>query len=317
MGFIGKRLVTTILTLFLVSLLSFSAFRLIPGDAALLSLGTEASEEQIESLRLEMGLDKSFPQQYFSWLQKLFTGQLGNSARFRGASISGMILSRLPVTISLAFFSFILIILIAVPVSVFSVKKENSLCDRIVNSLTALGVSLPGFFLGIIFIWIFGILLKFFVPGAYRGSPEAPAGFSLFLFFPALAIALPNSALLIKFLRTSIFKEFHSDYARTAKSKGGSRQCVLWAHVLKNASLPAITLLGMITGEILSGSIVIEQVFEIPGIGRLLLASITARDYPMIQTLIIYIAFAVILANTLADIALQIVDPRIRLTEKV
>ena len=317
MGFIGKRLAITVLTLFLVSIFTFGAFRLIPGDAALISLGTEASEEQIAVLRSDLGLDKGLPEQYFSWLVNFLTGNLGNSARFRGASVSGIIQSRLPVTFSLAFLSFLLIILIAVPVSVFSVKKENSLTDRIVTTLTALNISMPGFFLGILFIWIFGVLLKFFVPGAYVSYGENPAAFFGYLFFPALAIAMPNAALVVKFLRSSIFREFRSDYVRTARSKGGSHFRILRRHVLKNASLPAITLLGMIAGEILSGSIVIEQVFGIPGIGRLLIASINARDYPLIQTIIIYIASAVIVANTLADIVLQIVDPRIRLSEKV
>ena len=316
MGFIGKRLFITLLTLFLVSILSFSAFRLIPGDAALLSLGTEASVEQVENLRIEMGLDKNHAEQYLSWLGGLFSGQLGNSARFRGASISGMIMERLPVTFALAGLSFLFVILIAIPLSVFSVKKENSLANHIVNFLTALGVSLPGFFLGIILIWVFGILTKLFVPGAYTSYLENPIRFFNYLIFPAIAIAVPNAALVVKFLRSSIFKEFHSDYVRTARSKGSSRTRQLTGHVLKNASLPVITLLGMIAGEILSGSIVIEQVFGIPGTGRLLIASITARDYPMIQTLIMYIAAAVILANTLADIVLQMIDPRIHLTEK-
>ena len=317
MSFIGKRLTITVITLFLVSLLSFGAFRLIPGDAALLSLGTEASEEQVETLRQEMGLDKPFIEQYVSWLGKLMSGQLGNSARFRGASVSGMILDRLPVTLSMAGLSFLFIIIISGAVSLLSVKKENSLTDRIVSFFTAMGISLPGFFLGILFIWIFGILMKLFIPGAYTGYREDKAAFFGYLIFPALAIALPNTALLVKFLRSSIFREFHNDYVRTARSKGGGRTHILRRHVLKNASLPAITILGMITGEIFSGSIVIEQVFGIPGIGRLLISSITARDYPMIETLIIYIAFAVILANTLADIALQIIDPRIRLSEKL
>jgi ABC-type dipeptide/oligopeptide/nickel transport system permease component len=317
MGFIGRRLFITVLTLFLVSVLTFGAFRLIPGDAALLSLGTEATDEQLAALRAEMGLEKSLPAQYFSWVKNFLSGQLGNSARFRGASVSGMILQRLPVTFSLAVLSFLFIILIAVPVSVFSVKKENSPIDRVVNTLTAFNISIPGFFLGILFIWIFGLLLRLFVPGAYVGYEENRAAFLGYLVFPALAIALPNSALVVKFLRASIFREFHSDYVRTARSKGASRSRVLRRHVLKNACLPAITLLGMIAGEILSGSIVIEQVFGIPGIGRLLLASITARDYLMVETLMIYIAFTVILANTLADIVLQIIDPRIRIAEKV
>lgn len=316
MGFIGKRLLVTIFTLFLVSIITFSALRLIPGDAAILSLGTEADAEQVQAMRSEMGLDKSYPEQYIDWLHNLLTGNLGNSARFRGASISGIILERLPVTSSLALFSLLLVIIISVPVSLLSVKKENSLPDRIVTGLTALNISMPGFFLGIVFIWIFGVLLKFFVPGAYVSYSESRAAFTGYLFFPALTIALPNAAFVVKFLRSSIFRELHSDYVRTARSKGGSRSRILKRHVFKNASLPAITLLGMITAEIFSGSIVIEQVFGIPGIGRLLLASITARDYPVIGTLMIYIAFIVILANTLADIILQILDPRIRLTGK-
>jgi ABC-type dipeptide/oligopeptide/nickel transport system permease component len=183
--------------------------------------------------------------------------------------------------------------------------------------LTALNISTPGFFLGVVFIWIFGVLLKFFIPGAFVSYRESAAAFWRSLVFPALSIALPNAALVVKFLRTSILREFHSDYVRTARSKGASRFYILIRHVIKNASLPAITLVGMITGEIFSGSIVIEQVFSIPGIGRLFITSITARDYPMIETLMIYIAFMVIMANTMADIALQIVDPRIRLSEKV
>ena len=317
MGFIIRRLIITLITLFLVSLVTFAAFSLIPGDAALMTLGIEAQDEQLALLRAEMGLDRSFHEQYFSWLGSFLTGKLGSSARFRGASISQMILERLPVTKSLALLSFILIILISVPVSLLSVKKENSVLNRIVTSLTALGISTPGFFMGIVFIWIFGIVFRLFVPGAYVSYRESIIGFVGCLFFPALAIALPNAALLVKFLRSSIIRELHCDYVRTARSKGGSWKFILQKHVLKNASLPVITLLGMITGEIFSGSIVIEQVFGIPGIGRLLISSIAARDYQVIETLIIYISFVVILANTLADIALQIIDPRIRLAKKV
>lgn len=317
MRFIGKRLLITLLTLFLVSVLTFAAFRLIPGDSALLSLGLEAQEEQIEALRAEMGLNKSFPEQYVSWLWKFLSGNLGNSSRFMGTPISGIIAERLPVTFALAGISFLFIIIIALPLSLVSTKKENSLLNHIITSLTALNISIPGFFLGVLLIWIFGITLKLFVPGAHTSYNEDPAAFFGSLVFPALAIAMPNAALVVKFLRSSVFRELHSDYVRTARSKGAGRQRILRAHVLKNACLPSITLLAIIAGEILSGSIVIEQVFGIPGIGRLLIASITSRDYIMIETIIIYIAFVVILANTIADIVLQIIDPRIRLTEKV
>ncbi|MDR0513006.1 MAG: ABC transporter permease [Treponema sp.] len=317
MGFIARRLAITVLTLLLVTILSFSAFRLIPGDAALIALGLEATEAQVQALRAELGLDRSFPAQYLMWLGNFLSGNLGNSTRFMGVPIADLILQRLPVTIALAGLSFLLILLISIPVTLLSVKKENSLADRVVTTLTALSISIPGFFLSLLFIWIFGLTFRLFVPGAFVSFSSDPVAFFAYLFFPALAIALPNSALVIKFLRSSIFREFQADYARTALSKGADRSHVLHRHVLKNACLPAITLFGMITGDILSGSIVIEQVFGIPGIGMLLLTSITARDFPLIQTLIVYIAFAVVLANTLADIVLQIIDPRIRLAGKV
>jgi len=317
MRYIGKRLAITFLTLFLVSLLTFGAFRLIPGDAAILSLGLDTQDEQIEVLRSEMGLDKNFGHQYISWLGKFLTGNLGNSSRFRGASISGIIGERLPVTFALAFLSFLFIIIIALPASLISTKKENSWSNHLITTLTALNISMPGFFLGVLLIWVFGIIFKLFIPGSYTSYNENLAAFWLSLVFPAIAIALPNAALLVKFLRSSVFRELSGDYVRTARSKGADRSHILRFHVLKNASLPAITILGMIAGEIFSGSIVIEQVFGIPGIGRLLIASITARDYLMIETIIIYIAFVVIMANTLADIVLQIIDPRIRLAEKV
>ena len=316
MGFIGKRLTVTILTLFLVSAVTFGAFRLVPGDAALVSLGTEASEEQIETARAEMGLEKSYPAQYLSWLKNFITGNLGYSSRFRGEQVSQIILERLPVTAALAAMSLCFVLLIALPVSLLTVRREYSITDRIVKTFTALNISIPSFFMGILFIWIFALTFKWFSPGAFVPYREDGAAFFSYLIFPALAIALPNTALVVKFLRASMFRELKSDYVRTARSKGADFSRILKRHVLKNASLPVITLLGMITAEIFSGSIVIEQVFGIPGIGRLLLASISARDFPMIETLLVYIAFAVIIANSLADIALQMVDPRIRLSSK-
>ncbi|MDR3248733.1 MAG: ABC transporter permease [Treponema sp.] len=313
----GKRLSITILTLLLVSLLTFIAFALIPGDPALLALDIDASVEQIAALRMEMGLDKSLPQQYCAWLGKFLMGNLGNSSRFRGASISGMILERLPVTFTLAIFSLVFIFLIAIPVVLVSVRKESGITDRVLNTLTALNISLPGFFLGVLFIWIFGIIFRLFVPGAYVDYRQDPVSFALYLVFPAFAVAMPNAAILIKFLRAQVLQQLRSDYVRSAFSKGASRRQVLYGHVFKNAVTPVVTLMGMIVGEIFSGSIVIEQVFSIPGIGRLLISSITSRDYSMVQTLVVYIAFIVVLANTAADIVIRIIDPRITANDSI
>jgi ABC-type dipeptide/oligopeptide/nickel transport system permease component len=306
--FLGKRLSITLLTLFLVSLLTFLAFALIPGDPALLALGIEADDEQLRALRIEMGLDRGLGARYWSWLGKFLSGDLGNSARFRGAAISVLILERLPVTFSLAALSLVMMLLIAVPAALVPVRRGG---DGVLSVLTALNISLPGFFLGALFIWIFGILLGLFVPGAYVDYRRDFLSFAAYLFFPALALALPNAAILTKFLRAQVLQQLRLDYARSAMARGAGRRRVLYGHVLKNALPPAVTLLGMIVGEIFAGSIVIEQVFGIPGIGRLLISSITSRDYSMVQTLTVYMAFMVVLANTLADILIRVIDPRI------
>ena len=313
MRFIGNRIVITFITLFLVSVLSFASFHLIPGDAAVLSLGVEADETQIADLRAEWGLDKSIPEQYFTWLSKFLTGNLGNSARFRGTPVSELISDRLPVTFTLALLSLFFIILIAIPVSLLPMKMKPTFPDSAINTLTALNISMPGFFIGVLFIWIFGLIFRLFIPGAYIDYRIDAAGFIGYLIFPALAIALPNAAVLVKFLRASIFREWSSGYVRTAKSKGADNKRTLYKHIFKNACLPALTIFGMIIGEVFSGSIVMEQVFSIPGIGRLLIASISSRDYIMTETLVIYVTFVVIIANTAVDIAIQIIDPRIRL----
>jgi ABC-type dipeptide/oligopeptide/nickel transport system permease component len=172
MGFIGKRLFTTLLTVLLVSVLSFAAFHIIPGDAATLALGVEADEAQVAALRHEWGLDRNIVVQYGSWLGKFLTGNLGNSTRFQGASVSALILDRLPVTFNLALLSLVFILLIAFPCSMVGVKKETSPLNRIVTTLAALSISAPGFFLGVLFIWVFGLVFKLFIPGSYVGYDE-------------------------------------------------------------------------------------------------------------------------------------------------
>jgi ABC-type dipeptide/oligopeptide/nickel transport system permease component len=302
--------------MFLVSVFCFLAFSVIRGDPASVRAGVNATQQQLELLREEMGLDKNPFERYFDWLFRFFSGNSGNSLRFPGESISDLIAARLPVTFSLALLSLFFILIISVPVSLLSVRREGGFIDWLVNIFTAAGISVPGFFLGLLFIWFFGIGLRFFSPGVYIDFRESPAGFIGCLFFPALAIAIPNSAFLIKFLRSSLFKEQKSDYVRTARSKGAERPYILRNHVLRNALVPPVTVMGMIIAEVFSGSIVIEQVFAIPGIGRLLIAAITSRDYPLIQNLVVYIAFIVVIANTLAEIAIQIIDPRIRLEKQ-
>jgi peptide/nickel transport system permease protein len=303
--------------MFLVSVFCFLAFSVIRGDAASFLAGTEGSPEYLAALREQIGLNRNVFLRYFDWLGGFLSGNPGNSLRFHGQEISALIMERLPVSFSLALFSIILILIISVPVSLLSVRREGNAVDRIVNFFTAAEISAPGFFLGLLFIWLFGFTAKLFVPGLFIDYRENLGGFIGCLFFPALSIAIPNAAILTKFLRGSLFQELQSPYVRTAKSKGAGNLDILRRHVLKNAVIPSVTMFAMIIAEVFSGSIIIEQVFTIPGIGRLLIAAISSRDYPLIQALMVYTAFIVVLANTLADIVITILDPRITALKEI
>ena len=298
-------------------MLCFLIFSVIRGDPAGFLGGTNITSEQLTQMREDMGLNRNIFTRYFEWLINFLSGNPGISYSFRTESISALISSRLPVTVSLAALSLLLTIIISFSVSLFTVKREGNTADNTVNFLTAAGISAPGFFLGLLFIFIFGFTFNLFIPGNFIDFSENFFGFIGCLFFPALAIAIPNSAVLIKFLRSSIFQELKSDYVRTAKSKGASSIYILRRHALKNACLPSVTVLGMIIAEVFSGSVIIEQVFTIPGTGRLLISAISSRDYPLIQALMVYIAFIVVAANTLADIFITILDPRINQSGKI
>lgn len=310
-----RKVFTFFLTLFLVSLLTFLAFNIIPGDPAQLILGTNASPQQLAVLHRQLGLNEPLPMRYFKWLIGFFGGNLGTSIKY-SVSVRSLIASRLPVTSVLAGIALLLILLFSIPIGVFCAKKKDTVIDRLLGTVTMMNISVPNFFLGILFIWIFGILLKCFTPGGYIRFNENPMGFLVYMFFPALAIALPNIATVIKFIRTSFIGQLKLDYVRTAYSKGNGDTAVLYRHVMKNALVPVITLFGMILSEVFSGSIIIEQVFGIPGIGRLLITSILSRDFPLVESLVVYIAAIVVTANLLVDILLQTIDPRIRIHSK-
>ncbi|GHV33913.1 peptide ABC transporter [Clostridia bacterium] len=311
MGFLARRVLTALLTLLLVSLMTFAAFNIIPGDPARVIAGVNASEEQVEQIRERMGLNASLPSRYFSWLAGFVTGDAGKSLRF-DTDVGELISERLSVTLWLALMSAALTSLIAFPAALLTTRRENSPVDRVTNTVSTISLSVPGFFLGVVLIWIFSLTLKLFTAGRYVPLSESVPGFFGYMFFPALAIAVPCSAMVLKFLRSSIFQQKNADYVRTAYSMGNTPARVLSRHIARNALIPAVTFMGMIAGDIFGGSIVTEQVFSVPGIGRLLITSVAARDFPLLQTLVVYIAFAVVAANTLVDIAIQLIDPRVR-----
>ena len=299
MKFFIKKLITLIITLLLISFLTFTAFSVIPGDAALSRLGKDASEQQVEALREEMGLNDSLPVRYVRWIGGAVTGDFGESYRYEGISVSSLLSDRLPVTVLLSVIALVIILVCSVPLGIASARHAGEWGDIVTNQLTQIIMAIPPFFLGMILTYVFGLILHLFQPGK-------------FLFFPALAIALPKIAMVVKFLRNSVISEMNKDYVRTAFSKGNTRTGVLYSHILKNALIPVITFFALVIAEILAGSIIVEQVFSVPGIGRLLISSISNRDYPVVQAIVLYITAVVVIINFIVDVLYQFLDPRVK-----
>lgn len=314
--YLGKKLITLIMTLFLVSAAVFLAFQIIPGDVVTSILGTEATPEMEAKLREELGLTEPPVKQYFHWIGGILRGDLGVSYRYSRnmnemMPVAELIGDKLPVTLWLAAFSFVLILLISLPLGVIWAKSANPALDAVLGVLTQASMAIPSFFLGILVTYLFGIVLHFFVPGGYVSYEKDFPAFLGYLFFPALSVAIPKIAMTARFLRNSMLTQMGADYVRTAYGKGCTRRRVMYGHVLRNALMPVVTFLGMIVAEIVAGSIVIEQVFGLPGIGRLLVSSVNNRDFPVVEVLILYITFVVILVYFLVDILYRVIDPRI------
>lgn len=312
MRYVVKKLGVLIATLLIVTLLAFIAFQIIPGDPVVRMLGTEYTESRAEELRAELGLDRPWPERYVNWLSDFITGDMGTSYAY-SIPVSELIQSRVPVTFTLTAMSFLMIILISIPLGVFIARYEHSGLDRLFTIFNQITMSIPPFFLGIILIYLFGFILRLFTPGKYVPYTDNVWGFITYLICPAIAIALPKCAMTIKLLRSAILSEMDADYVRTAYSKGNTKSSVLYRHVLRNAIIPVITFVAMTIADIIAGSIIVEQVFGIPGMGRMLLNSIGSRDYPVVQAIVVIIAVLVVLVNFIVDIVYQYTDPRIRL----
>jgi ABC-type dipeptide/oligopeptide/nickel transport system permease component len=310
--FILRKAVELLATLLLVSLLTFLAFSVIPGDTARVMLGANATTEQVEALRVELGLDKPLPVRYLSWLGGAFTGSLGNSTQYR-TSVSGLIVSRLPVTLGMSILAFVMIIAIAYPLAVLSSRKPGKFADQVCSVLGHILFAIPPFVLSLLLIFIFGSLFKNFSVGNYVGPS---VNFSLYLqslMLPAFAIALPKIAMTFKFLRSSIIEQKASDYVATAKSHGLSDVKILMRHILPNSNVSSITIISIVLSDILGGSLIVEQVFNLPGLGRLLLSAISQRDFPLLSGIVFYLALVTVLLYFAADIFSSLSDPRIRI----
>lgn len=310
MRYAGKKIVTMFLTLFAVTLFVFLAFYVISGDPATSMLGTQATPERVEALREEMGLNDPVLVQYGRWALGFLKGDMGTSYSYR-MSVNEMVADKIPVTLTMTIMAFLLMVAISIPLGIYTAKHAGGVIDRTIYMINQVIMAFPPFFAGILITLVFGRIFRLFTPGGYISYDKNFGGFIGYLFFPSLAIALPKAAMAVKLLRSSVINESKLDYVRTAYSRGNRTRDVLYKHVLKNALIPVITFLGMALSDMIAGSIIIEQVFSIPGLGRILLTSISNRDYPVVMAVIVCIALLVLVVNMIVDIIYGLVDPRI------
>ena len=311
--YILKRLAIMVITMILVSFITYAAFAFISGDPAQTMLGTNATPQRVEQLREEMGLNRPFLVRYGSWLAGFVTGDLGVSYNYH-QPVWELVEPKIEITLLLCLISFIMIAALSIPLGLHASQTAEKKTGWIGTIGRQICMAVPPFFIGILVSYLFGIVLRLFQPTGFPDLHRDFLGAVKHLFFAAICLAIPRIAMTVRMLRSTVIGEMQKDYVRTAISRGNDRPAVLSRHVLKNALVPTITFLGQTMAELVAGGIVIEQVFGIPGLGRFLVQSISNRDYPVVQALVVILAFWVVLSGFAADLINQCIDPRLRRT---
>ena len=307
-----KKLVTLVVLLLLVSITVFTVLFVLPGDPAQIILGINATPETLANLRAELGLDKSFWAQYLGWLGDTLSGKGSWSINY-DMPVYDLILSRLAVTGPLALIAMLIGILISVPLGIYAARHQNRPGDMIVMFFTQLGLATPEFWLGILLILLFAVKLGIFSAGGFPGWSVDVWGSLKALLLPAFALGVIRASILTRLTRSSMLDVLREDYVRTARAKGLRERSVVYVHALKNALVPVLTILGLQLGQLLAGAIIIENVYYLPGLGRLVFQAIGQRDLPVVREIVLFMAAAVIIVNFLVDMAYASIDPRIRL----
>lgn len=307
--YVLRRLVHMVPVLLGITLIVFGLIQLIPGDPATTMLGNRARPEAVAALKRELGLDKPVWQQYVHYLGDLAALDLGDSLKFK-VSVASLLRTRLEVTLALIAYATVLTVIVSLPLGVTAALKKDSLFDQAVRALLMVTMVMPGFWVGILLLILFSIKLGLFPVSGYG---EGLAGHARHLFLPALTVALSLAPILVRSLRASILEAMGSEYVKTARAKGLAERVVILGHVLRNALIPAVTLLGLSVGYLMGGTVIVENVFALPGAGKLLVESIGARDYPVVQSTTLVFAALVILVNLATDLAYSFLDPRVRL----
>ncbi len=313
-SYVVRRLLSAVPTVLLVTFMVFLAIHLVPGDVVDIMLGTQnyLTQDQIEELYREYGLDKPLIVQYGIWVKNLFTFNLGTSLR-TGKSVTELLGERFPVTLELAVFSLFFALVIGIPLGIISAVKRNTFTDNVVRVIGLIGLSSPSFWVGAILIVLFsGVFENFNLFGYVSMSNNLVDNLQVML-LPSLTLGLMVSAQILRMTRTSMLDILTQDYVRTARAKGVNSRNLIMKHVLKNALIPVVTLSGIQLGYLLGGTIVIENMFALPGMGRLLLQVVNERDYPVVQGIVLFIGLLIVLLNILVDILYTVIDPRVEL----
>jgi peptide/nickel transport system permease protein len=311
---LSRRLAGLLLTLLAVSLLIFAVMAVLPGDPAAITLGTSATPETLGALRHAMGLDQPLMLRYGKWLLGAATGDLGQSYTY-GVPVAGLIVERLAVTLPLAVFAIVLSVAIAIPLGVAAAARRGGMIDILASIFAQIGVAVPGFWVGLLLIILFSTTLGIMPAGGFPGWGNGlwPALKALVL--PALALALPQAAVLTRVTRTAMLDVLHEDFIRTARAKGLPRRSVLWRHVVPNALVPVLTILGLQFTFLVAGAVLIENVFNLPGLGRLAYQALGQRDIIVMQDVALFFAGLVVIVNFLIDLSFLAIDPRLRMRE--
>ena len=306
-----RRLASLLVTALLVSTITFLALRVLPGDPARLIVGTDGDPAAVERIRALLGYDRPVLVQLWDWLGGLVRGDLGTSLRY-DLPVLQLIAGRLDVTLALTAGATLLAVLTAGPLGIFAAPRRGRLGDAAAVVFSQAGLAVPSFWVGMLLILVFSVRLRWVPAAGYVPFTQDPVTWARSLVLPVLALALPQAAVLTRLVRSSVLEVLEQDYVRFARAKGLSERVVLYRHALRNALIPPLTVLGLQVGQLLAGSIVVETVFALPGLGQLLLNAIAARDLPVVQGAVAFAALAVVLVNFVVDAVYAMVDPRVR-----
>ena len=309
--FLIRRLITLLVTLAGTSVVVFLVLEVLPGNAAQVLMGPDASPEALAALTTQLGLDQPALARYGQWIAGLITGDLGLSTTY-STPVSELVIERLALTVPLAAMAMTLTVAIALAAGLYAASRHNKLGDVGVMGLTQVGIAIPNFWFAILLILLFSVHLKWFAAGGFPGWEDGALPGLRALLLPALSLAVVQAAILARITRSAVLEVLREDFVRTARAKGASPRRVMWGHVLRNALMPGVTVMGLQFAELLAGTIVVESVFYLPGLGRLIFQSIANRDLIVVRNCVLLLAAMVVVVNFVVDVLYAVIDPRAR-----